>query len=434
VVLRLAVVGLAVVAFATAAGAARRDAPAAFVGADYYATDCHGGPGIIRDKVDLSRERLQLFAMHAAGLNSVAEVINFSSDASLAFGGHGGSVPIQPDGTLGEPYRSRFIGYLKNVRDAGFADVTIRFYPYGPNSPFPLTQGTYIDDWDPSLYGADWRFIQDVHDLTKAYGPPQSHFDLMAEGAPMDSDQSPTHPRTDAFIERLYSDYVDKYGRGDVFFSAVGNDPSALANLVADLKATGRPLPQWWGLDIEYTGAGAAKDLAASDAILSADGVSGSLALEETAYEDGPVSAAVKAYNAIGTHLVVEVEEYPNWGDLNTCWSAPYTGDAYLAALGLPPLGPLLARLDAHGRATLTTSDGVPVKALLASRRYTVLVTDASRKAGFRLSAFGFRRQTSAAFRGTVTWTIDLEGFGWSYASVQGRKVRSVGFYALNPS
>jgi len=43
----------------------------------------------------------------------------------------------------------------------------------------------------------------------------------------------------------------------------------------------------------------------------------------------------------------------------------------------------------------------------------------------------GFRRQTSAAFGGAVTWTLEIEnGYGWSYAAV-GRTTRSVAFVAL---
>jgi hypothetical protein len=87
------------------------------------------------------------------------------------------------------------------------------------------------------------------------------------------------------------------------------------------------------------------------------------------------------------------------------------------------PAKPLLGRVDASGKPTLTTSDGIPVKALTAGRQYSVVVTDQSRGAGFRLSAPGFTRQTRASFRGTVTWTINVDGYGWSYAAVTGRKV-----------
>jgi hypothetical protein len=74
----------------------------------------------------------------------------------------------------------------------------------------------------------------------------------------------------------------------------------------------------------------------------------------------------------------------------------------------------------------------VPEQALVAGRSYSIVVTDASKKAGFRVSAPGlFRRQTSAAFRGTVTWSVGVAGSGWTYASVTGKTVRSVAFVVL---
>ena len=60
------------------------------------------------------------------------------------------------------------------------------------------------------------------------------------------------------------------------------------------------------------------------------------------------------------------------------------------------------------------------------SRHYT-------RDLSIRLSASGFKRQTRASFRGKVTWTIEVDGYGWSYAAVTKRKVRSVAFDTLAP-
>jgi hypothetical protein len=424
---RILLAGVAVAMLAGTASAARLDTPPALVGADYYGTDCHGGPNFIRDDADPALVRQQLFAMHTLGLNSMAEVLSYTSDAGLIYGGHGGAIPIQPDGTLGEPYRSRLIAYLEDVRDAGFGNLTIRFYPYGPNSPFPWTTGVRIDDWNPSLFAADWRFVEDVHDLVKQYGPPSVRFDLMAEGPPNDYEQiSDVGFRTDDFIKELYSDYVDKYGNGDVFFSMV-DDTSSTVHLVQDLRATGRPLPNWWGYDID-AGNDVLTHLGWEDAKLTALGVGGSVVLEEVAYEDAAAAAGAKAYNATAAHPLVEVEQYPYLGEPN-CGSAPYSGDAFLAALGIQ-IGPLLATVDAKGKAAFTTSDGVPVKALLVGRRYTIVVTDNSSKAGFRLFHFGYVRQTSAGFRGTVTWSFTPTGDRWSFASVVRKKVVGATYFA----
>ena len=100
--------------------------------------------------------------MHASGLNSLALVLNYSSDPSRANAPYSGAVTVQPDGTLAEPHRARLIRYLEDARAAGFTDMTIRFVPQDPNSPQPWSSGGYRDEWDASLYAVDWRFIQDV--------------------------------------------------------------------------------------------------------------------------------------------------------------------------------------------------------------------------------------------------------------------------------
>ena len=421
--LRLALVGAAAAVLTATASGARLDAPQALVGGDYYDTSCTGNYNLLKSgAVDPTVELQQLEAMHVSGLNSLRLTINYTSDSSLLNGGHGGAILIGPDGAMIEPYRTRFIRYLRDAKAAGFADVTIAFYPYGPNSPQPWTTGENINDWNPSLYAADWGFVQDVHDLTKQYGPAETHFDLMAEGPASGYDRNNVGgSQIDDYITRLYKDYVVKYGNSDVFFTAIGYEHERLVHEIENLKASGEPMPLWWGFDIQYTGDGAASDLAAADATLTAYGLSGSLALGETAYEDGPVSSAVQQYNATAAHKVVQVEEYPNLGTPR-CVDAPFTGYAYLAVLGIQP-GPLLGRVDARGRSTLTTSDGMPVRAL-KSGTYTVLVTDASKTSGFRISTYETTRSTSASFRGTVTWTIDVLTNPFTFSSVAGRKVR----------
>ena len=209
---------------ALSGGAAGADAPQGpLVGGDWYDTSCAPGNNLLRSSVDATVEREELSAMHASGLRSLRLTINYTSDSSLLNGGHGGAILIGSDGSMIEPYRSRFIHYLSDAKDAGFTDVTIAFYPYGPNSPQPWTTGENINDWDPSLYGADWGFVQSVHDLTKQYGPSQTHFDLMAEGPPSGYDRNNVGgDQIDSFIMRLYSDYVSKYGNSDVFFTAIG--------------------------------------------------------------------------------------------------------------------------------------------------------------------------------------------------------------------
>lgn len=407
---------------------ARADPAPPWLGAGYQGADCSGITQVIRDPVDATRVREQVFAMHASGLTSIALGINYSVDPGHFFDGHGGAVIVQADGTLGEPYRSRLIQVLKDAKDAGFTELTMRFQAHGPNSPEPWTSGGYEDDWNPALYAVDWHLIQDVRGLVKQYGPSKTHFDIMAEGPPSDYARSVVGTRIDEFMTRLYTDYVQAYGNSDVFFSAIGDDTGRLAHEIQDFLAAGNPMPQWWGLDPEYTVSGITTDLQRADAKLSEYGLGGSIVLEETAYESPEIAAAIAAYNSTATHPVVQIEEYPNLGTPQ-CVAAPFTADAYLQTFGITT-APLQAKLDARGRAVLALADGTPVVALKAGH-YTITVTDSSRTAGFKLTGFEVAHRTTPAFRGTVTWSVDLEGAGLLYHATGATGTRPVTFTIL---
>ena len=141
------------------------------------------------------------------------------------------------------------------------------------------------------------------------------------------------------------------------------------------------------------------------------------------------MAAAVQSLNATGGHRVVQVEEYPTLGTPE-CIPAPFTGRAYLSALGIT-ISPLQASIDARGRPKLATSDGVPVIALKAGA-YAIAVTDNnSRKAGLKLSGFFVSRHTSAAFRGTVTWTVNLAGANLTYRVTGAPRTQRISFTVL---
>ena len=440
---RLAIGAGVVLAAATAASAHPLDtATTPLLGADYYVTACDApNSDFQKDDPDASLELEQMSAMRTSGLSSLRLTINYTSSSAAAALNTGGGAILVPTGALVEPFRSRIIRYVTDARLAGFTDVTIAFVPYGPNSPSPWSVGwpnVSPFPWDPSLYDADWRFVQDVHAVTKQYGPAQSHFDLYAEGPPADYD--PNHDETRTFIARLYHDYVAAHGADDVFVTSIetipvpNGDDTRLHGLIRALRATGDPLPHWWGLDIEHRPSYAAQDLAEADLILREEGVSGSIALGENTYNDPAAGQVIAAYNATGTtHPVVQVEMYPNLGE-PTCVSAPFSAGGYLDALGLTRPLPLHGGVDSHGRATLTTADRAPVYGL-EHGTYTVLVTDSSRKMGFRLASSAWRRRTTAKFVGTQTWTVPVDavhGLAWEYDAV-GRKFRRGGSFVGFP-
>ena len=222
--------------------------------------------------------------------------------------------------------------------------------------------------------------------IVKTYGPPVTTFDLINEGAPIDS--LSTRQRATDYDARIWTNYVDTFGNGDATISAIsdggGNHP--LRNLVEALRPTGRALPRWF--EIHSYSATLLQDLQTADATLTAEGLTQPIALAETYYDDGANGAAVRQFVASSTRPLLEVSEWPIRRDNPSCGlRAPYRADAYL---GAPPA------------LTVTVPHG-GVQTVVAGM-YAVTVHDRSRKAGFRLRGHA----TGAQFVGTVRWTVTL--------------------------
>lgn len=229
-------------------------------------------PGIRR------KVRLQLAAMHAAGLDSLRVMIWHSVQADPF-----GMVSSQT-GKLEQPYRTNLSRYLTDIRDAGFDSLTVDFGPIGPNDPIGFDP--HHDVYEPSQFEQNWSFIKDVRPLVKTYGPSLTRIDLLSEGAP--SDYWPYKDRMKAYITEMYRGYADAFGTDDVVVSAIAPpDPDAdvtqpegghrLQNLIDALRASGRKLPTafsvhvsaWWS----PSGAHALYGLNQEDATLTANGL-----------------------------------------------------------------------------------------------------------------------------------------------------------------
>ena len=123
---------------------------------------------------------------------------------------------------------------------------------------------------------------------------------------------------------------------------------------------------------------------------------------------------------------VLEVMEWPLYykdepGEtLSRCPTAPYRIAAYVRALtGSQPFT-LRARV-ALGSASLTSA-GARVTAA-GSGTYSVIVRDATRRDGFRMSGAGFSRRTTARFLGTVKWRVRLQSWDTvTYGRLRGRQ------------
>ena len=425
------VVGLAL---AGSSAARRVEAPPPLIGANYShfknANCSLDDTGIIRHyDVPGVRPRVnaQLAAMRSAGIETLRLLLWHMTDV----GSHRWGVVSSSGGRLSEPERSNLIRYLRDVRSAGFEQLTVSFGPMWTNSPFGQPQYVY----EPAKLEENWSFIQDVRALLKAHGSTSIRIDLINEAAPSDYIPREQLPGLRRYIAELYSRYVKAYGNEDVLVSAITKgDPSNLANLVRILLDTGQPLPRWFEIHPSYTAGEALRDLRAADATLAAKGLSQPFILGEEAYDDRPVAQAIAEFARTSTRSVAEVIQWPvtaneSCGHMSV--SPPYRADAYITVLtGKPappptpnplpsrPIPTLRASVGPGQTITLRAASGERVTQLNAGS-YFVVATDRSLNENFHLIGPDIDRRTGLRFRGTVRWRLQIglsEPFGSRYS------------------
>jgi hypothetical protein len=364
------------------------------------------------------RVRLQLAAMRAAGLDSLRLLLWHMSDIS---GQDWGVVP-SAGGRLVEPYRANLIDYLADVRATGFEQLTVSFAPEWTNDPD-------ASNYDPSLFDENWQFIRDIRPLVKQYGPASTHIDLLNEGAPSDS----LTRQASEYVTRMYANYVSAFGSDDVTVSA--GFFSGLQNLIDALRASGKSLPQWFEIHPHLTPDLALHDLQATDATLTANGLTQPLVIGEEAYDNAAIAAAIQQFRRTSSRPILEVLEWPlrpSSGCRDFSVSPPFRSDAYISALnGSPPSSTLTGSLDAR-TINLQTPQHDAVTALEAGS-YRVIVTDSSARTGFHLVGPGVNRKTGIRFRGAVTWRVNLRAATYRYRADPYRPELQRSFVVLKP-
>jgi hypothetical protein len=378
------------------------------------------------------RVRLQLAAMHAAGLDSLRLMIWNSVQGDDSSG-----VVSSATGRLEEPYRTNLIEYLRDVRAAGFESLMVDFSPQGPNDPIGNPQH---DVYDPATFAQNWSLIRDIRPLVKTYGPPTTRIDLLSEGAP--SDYWPFKARLEQYITEMYRNYAEAFGTQDVVVSDITPpEPGAsitqpdgghrLQNLIDALEASGRPLPTvfsvhvstWW----QPSGANALYGLRQVDATLKANGLDQPLLVSETVYDDPAYAAAIQTFRQTSTRPILEVQEWPlqpGSSCPNFSVAAPYRADAYVEGLtGAPPATTLTAELHAKGRVSLIAPYGEPAVALEAGT-YELKVADRSKKLGFRLAGPRIRITTGRHSTGSTTRTIALRSGVYEFGATTKHSTR----------
>lgn len=396
------------------AAGARAGQPSPLVGADLFEyaggspPTCYG-PLILADYGRSEVRRLvadQLAAMRAAGLASLRFDFNYQHDTSTE-----PWFPSSQTGRLEEPFRTNLVAFLADVRRAGFQRLTIMFNPRNESEPAQVWPS---NNYDPATFDESWRLIQDVRGLVEASGIPERRYDLLNEGVPSDylTDQV-AHYDT-----RLYALYVDAFGASDVTISA----PfwTGMQRLIDALRASGKPLPRWFDIHPRFGPANALADLQATDATLSANGLSQPLVIGEEKYNDPAVAAAIAEFMHTSSRPIEEVDEWPlimggeqPANQQSSCPAPPYRIDAYTNALtGAPPPTTLTASLS-NTSFSFTTPYGQPVTALEAGT-YTVSVADHSRLRGFSFAG----KSTTRRFRGLTRWTLSLQPGRYRYSVI----------------
>ncbi len=222
----------------------------------------------------------------------------------------------------------------------------------------------------------------------------------------------------------MYRNYVDAFGNSDVtvsFVGVVGPEDAAgrVKKLVADLRASGRPLPTYFDIHPSYAPR-VLDELRAVDNALTEEGLSQPLVIGEEAYDDPAVAHAIATFETTSARPITEVLEWPLTADRpckDISVSAPYRADGYITALtGAPPSTNLTATVFSPKQITLTSPYGNPVTAL-EDGDYAFTVTDTSAAANFHLVGPGVNRHTTRRFAGTATWPITLRPGTYRYGS-----------------
>lgn len=272
----------------------------------------------------------QLFQMRKNGVTSLRTVIWHLSELGRRH--FWGPVP-SAGGTLREPYRSNLIDYVQEVRRFGFARLTITFAPRESNNPrSPTRPGG--PEYDPAKFDENWRFIQDVRSIVKRYGPRDTRFDLLSEGAVANYAPKDRIRRVMPYVRRMWTNYVRKFGKRDVTVSAISARSildwgNRLQNLINALKSTGLGQPRWYDIHIGYTPSEAEHGLRDSDAVLRRNHLSQPVVVGETAYNDRRIARTIRRFRRSHRRRIEEVDAWPTRWTKRCNVSPPYRVNAY---------------------------------------------------------------------------------------------------------
>ncbi len=294
--------------------------------AHYLVSNCSlDNSGGIIAKYDQSGVRntvqSQLATMYSNGVRSIRFIIWHMTDAT---GQTWGVIP-SAGGAITEPYKTNLINYLTDIKNAGFARVTVSFGPEWTNAPDQT-------NYDSTKFNENWNFIASIRPLIKQYGPADTRIDLLNEGAP--SAGVSTYNQISDYLTKMYQNYVTTFGTSDVTVSVIGpsdGGTNRLQNLINILNNSGKGQPNWYEVHIYNTADTQTtfNDLIAEDNILNANSLTQPLVIGEAYYNNQNVASGIM--NFINSHSR-KIQEVIEWPKTNSCSfvSPPYSVDNYL--------------------------------------------------------------------------------------------------------
>jgi hypothetical protein len=196
----------------------------------------------------------QLSAMRASGQTDVVFVLYPHDLSVLETPAAGANYDGYPDGVWGETlddstgqmlpaHQQQFRQILSKVVSLGFKRVIVRFNHY-----WPITSGQQFSE---QLYQHSWGFIVSTRGLVDgalAGTGIEALFDLGGELAASTAVPGPTG--TQAFVHRLWADWISAYGNTETVGFSFAYTPGRFTTMKQWYQSWGPYLPTVWAFDI----------------------------------------------------------------------------------------------------------------------------------------------------------------------------------------
>jgi hypothetical protein len=276
----------------------------------------------------------------------------------------------------------------------------------------------------------------------RPYAPSDTVFDILSEIPPSQYQPQWAINRLDNYIQAIWARYADTFGLGDAVISVIakgGQGPDRLQRLIDTLRSTGRGFPADFEFHADWTSPETYDELESINQVLTANGLPQPIVVGETSYENQAAANDIARFEGDTGRRVLEAFEWFQTSEGGPCHSPPYRADAYITALkhvepGPPtpsplpllPIPTLHASVSAGGVASLRTAAGARVTELDAGT-YRIVVTDRSRRAGFRLRGPGLDVSSGKRFVGRRRWRLEIgtdAPYGTSFAYRAGGRRR----------